>query len=150
MSTNGTAKHAPIPVATRLRQLLAEKDILVVPGVYDGFRARIALEVGFDCLYMVRTLPKNLLGKLHTNTRKPGAGTCASKLGQTDLGFASLNDMREHGEMIANLNTGTPLIADAHTGYGGPNMVARTVAQYHRSGIAGLHIEDQPEECAGY
>lgn len=25
----------------------------------------------------------------------------------------------------------------------GPNMVARTVAQYHRSGVAGLHIEDQ-------
>lgn len=51
--------------------------------------------------------------------------------------------MREHGEMIANLDTGTPLIADADTGYGGPNMVARTVAQYTRSGIAGLHIEDQ-------
>lgn len=51
--------------------------------------------------------------------------------------------MREHGEMIANLDAGTPLIADADTGYGGPNMVARTVAQYTRSGIAGLHIEDQ-------
>lgn len=45
--------------------------------------------------------------------------------------------------MIANLDAGTPLIADADTGYGGPNMVARTVAQYTRSGIAGLHIEDQ-------
>ena len=45
--------------------------------------------------------------------------------------------------MIANLNPSVPLIADADTGYGGPNMVARTVAQYHRSGVAGLHIEDQ-------
>jgi len=51
--------------------------------------------------------------------------------------------MREHAEMIANLNVAVPLIADADTGYGGPNMVARTVAQYHRSGVAGLHIEDQ-------
>lgn len=51
--------------------------------------------------------------------------------------------MREHAEMIANLNPSIPLIADADTGYGGPNMVARTVSQYHRSGIAGLHIEDQ-------
>lgn len=25
----------------------------------------------------------------------------------------------------------------------GPNMVARTIAAYHRSGVAGLHIEDQ-------
>jgi 2-methylisocitrate lyase-like PEP mutase family enzyme len=72
-----------------------------------------------------------------------GAGTCASRLGQPDLGFASLNDMRAHAEMIANLDTSTPLIADADTGYGGPNMVARTVEQYHRSGVAGLHIEDQ-------
>lgn len=55
MSTNGTTKHAPIPATTRLRQLVQEKDILVVPGVYDGFSARIALQVGFDCLYMVRT-----------------------------------------------------------------------------------------------
>lgn len=45
--------------------------------------------------------------------------------------------------MIANLNQRVPLIADADTGYGGPNMVARTVAQYHRAGVAGLHIEDQ-------
>lgn len=51
--------------------------------------------------------------------------------------------MREHAEMIANLNPNIPLIADADTGYGGPNMVARTVAQYHRSGVAALHIEDQ-------
>ena len=27
--------------------------IVVCPGVYDGFSARIALDVGFDCLYMV-------------------------------------------------------------------------------------------------
>lgn len=39
--------------ATRLRQLIAEKDIVVAPGVFDGFSARIALDVGFDCLYMV-------------------------------------------------------------------------------------------------
>jgi 2-methylisocitrate lyase-like PEP mutase family enzyme len=38
----------------RLRALLAEKDkIIVCPGVYDGLTARIALNTGFDCLYMV-------------------------------------------------------------------------------------------------
>jgi len=74
---------------------------------------------------------------------KTGAGTCASKLGQPDLGLATLNDMREHAEMIANLDPRVPLIADADTGYGGPNNVARTVEQYHRSGVAALHIEDQ-------
>lgn len=51
--------------------------------------------------------------------------------------------MHAHADMIANLDPGTPLIADADTGYGGPAMVARTVAAYHRAGVAGLHIEDQ-------
>lgn len=37
----------------RLRELLAGKDIVVGPGVYDGLTARIALNEGFDCLYMV-------------------------------------------------------------------------------------------------
>lgn len=51
--------------------------------------------------------------------------------------------MRAHAEMIANIDPRVPLIADADTGYGGPIMVARTVEQYARSGVAGLHIEDQ-------
>lgn len=34
--------------------MLAEKDkVVVAPGVYDGLTTRIALETGFDCLYMV-------------------------------------------------------------------------------------------------
>lgn len=51
--------------------------------------------------------------------------------------------MRENAEMIANLDSNVPLIADADTGFGGPAMVARTVAMYSRSGVAALHIEDQ-------
>ena len=45
--------------------------------------------------------------------------------------------------MIASLDSSIPLIADADTGYGGPIMVARTVEQYARGGVAGMHIEDQ-------
>lgn len=51
--------------------------------------------------------------------------------------------MRAHAEMIATIDPDVPLIADADTGYGGPLMVARTVEAYSRSGVAGLHIEDQ-------
>ena len=40
--------------ATRLkRRLQKTKDLIVCPGVYDGFSARIALSVGFDTMYMV-------------------------------------------------------------------------------------------------
>lgn len=36
-----------------------------------------------------------------------------------DIGVATLNDMRDNAEMIANINPDVPLIADADTGYGG-------------------------------
>ncbi|KAI3551749.1 hypothetical protein CABS01_04553 [Colletotrichum abscissum] len=126
MTSSNDSSSTPVSAATKLRQRLSETDdLILLPGVYDGFSARIALEVGFDGLYMT------------------GAGTSASKLGLPDLGFATLDDMRSHAEMLANLDPNIPLVADADTGYGGPNMVARTVTQYARSGVAGLHIEDQ-------
>jgi hypothetical protein len=41
--------------ATKLRRIVGDEHaFLVCPGVYDGFSARIALQVGFDGLYMVR------------------------------------------------------------------------------------------------
>lgn len=41
------------PATTLKRRLECTKDLIVCPGVYDGFSARIALSVGFDALYMV-------------------------------------------------------------------------------------------------
>ncbi|KAI0031706.1 Pyruvate/Phosphoenolpyruvate kinase-like domain-containing protein [Vararia minispora EC-137] len=112
--------------ATKLRRTLeSTKELVVAPGIYDGFSARIALQVGFDTLYMT------------------GAGTTASRLGHADLGIATQTDMVAHASMIALLDPSVPLIADADTGYGGPIMVARTVELYARGGVAGLHIEDQ-------
>lgn len=51
LDTNGTRT---LQGGMALRRLLAGDDIVVAPGVYDGFSARIAHEVGFDCIYMVR------------------------------------------------------------------------------------------------
>ena len=51
--------------------------------------------------------------------------------------------MRAHAEMIANLDKSVPLIADMDTGFGAPIMVARSVEEYCRAGVAGFHIEDQ-------
>jgi 2-methylisocitrate lyase-like PEP mutase family enzyme len=56
--------------------------------------------------------------------------------------------MRDNAEMIASLDPSMPVIADADTGYGGPIMVSRTVAQYARSGVAAMHIEDQVSKTA--
>ncbi|KAF9031216.1 Phosphoenolpyruvate/pyruvate domain-containing protein [Hymenopellis radicata] len=111
--------------ATRLRQMLARPGIVVAPGICDGISARCALEAGFDCLY------------------QSGAATTASRMGQPDLAIATLNDFVEAGQMVSSLNPSVPVIADADVGFGGPAMVARTVRQYARAGIAALHIEDQ-------
>ena len=54
---------------------------------------------------------------------KTGAGTTASRLGMADLGVASRTDMKEHADMIANLDPGKITIADMDTGYGGRRLV---------------------------
>ena len=40
-----------------------------------------------------------------------------------DLGVASRTDMKEHADMIANLDPSKMLIADMDTGYGGKFLV---------------------------
>ncbi|KAI9720317.1 MAG: hypothetical protein M1828_005701 [Chrysothrix sp. TS-e1954] len=122
-------KTTPPSAAKKLRDMLADRSkTIVAPGVFDGLTARLALSTGFDCLYMT------------------GAGTSMSRLGWADLGMATFNDMSDNADMIANLDPSVPLIADADTGYGGPLMVHRTTKAYARSGVAGLHIEDQIQE----
>ncbi|KAF8633332.1 hypothetical protein AX17_004504 [Amanita inopinata Kibby_2008] len=120
--TEGALSDNP---ATRLRQLLARPGIVVAPGICDGISARCALEAGFNCLY------------------QSGAATTASRLGQPDLAIATLNDFVDTARMVCSLDPTTPVIADADTGFGGPAMIARTVTQYARAGVAALHIEDQ-------
>lgn len=116
--------------STRLRELLKGPDIVVAPGAYDGFSARLVEAAGFKAAYMT------------------GAGTAASHLGQPDLGLTTLTEMATHAAHLAGCLS-IPLIADADTGYGNVLNVVRTVREYERAGVAGLHIEDQvaPKKC---
>ncbi|OGK93199.1 MAG: carboxyvinyl-carboxyphosphonate phosphorylmutase [Candidatus Rokubacteria bacterium GWC2_70_24] len=116
--------------STRLRDLLKGPDIVVAPGAYDGFSARLVEAAGFKAAYMT------------------GAGTAASHLGQPDLGLTTLTEMATHAAHLAGCLS-IPLIADADTGYGNVLNVVRTVREYERAGVAGLHIEDQvaPKKC---
>lgn len=48
---------APLSGAKKLRELLKDQSkIVVAPGVFDGFTARLALAAGFDALYMVSAI----------------------------------------------------------------------------------------------
>ncbi len=114
---------------TQLRNLLEASRLLALPGVYDGIGARMAEQAGFKSIYMT------------------GAGTAAS-MGYPDFGIISMTEMVEHATMIATA-VNVPLIADADTGFGNELNVTRTVREYERGGVAGLHIEDQvsPKRC---
>ena len=115
---------------TRLRQMLNAPGIIVAPGAYDGFSARLIEAAGFQAVYMT------------------GAGTAASHLGQPDLGLATLTEMANHAGHLASCvslpvsRTPTPATATSLN-------VVRTVREYEKAGVAGLHIEDQvaPKKC---
>lgn len=55
-----TVEEFVLPATQLKRRLEDTKDLIVCPGVYDGFSARIALSVGFDALYMVSNMPNDL------------------------------------------------------------------------------------------
>ncbi|HYB44215.1 MAG TPA: isocitrate lyase/PEP mutase family protein [Candidatus Methylomirabilis sp.] len=114
----------------RLRQLVNQKQGLVVPGAYDAVSAKLVERAGFPAVYMT------------------GFGTSASRLGLPDIGFAGLAEMADHARNMAAA-VSIPLIADADTGYGNALNVRRAVAIYEAAGVAGLHLEDQqlPKRC---
>jgi 2,3-dimethylmalate lyase len=116
---------------TRLRALLAGPDVLVAPGAYDALSARLIAQAGFQAVYMT------------------GFGTAASVLGQPDVGLLTMSEMVSRASALAAVTGDLPLIADADTGYGNPVNVRRTIREYERAGVAGLHIEDQvwPKKC---
>ncbi len=113
----------------RLRTLLAQPAMVVAPGSYDAISARAIDAAGFDAVYMT------------------GAGTAAA-LGFPDFGLVTMTEMVANAQRIAR-SVDIPLIADADTGYGNELNVWRTVQEYERAGVAGIHIEDQdfPKKC---
>jgi 2,3-dimethylmalate lyase len=124
-------KDSAMRVTTRLRELLAGPDLLVAPGAYDALSARLIAQAGFSAVYMT------------------GFGTSASVLGQPDVGLLTMGEMLSRAAALAAVTGDLPLIADADTGYGNPINVRRTIREYERAGVAGLHIEDQvwPKKC---
>ncbi|KIX94707.1 uncharacterized protein Z520_09397 [Fonsecaea multimorphosa CBS 102226] len=123
---NGEGKKPWRQAATILREMINDPEkIVVCPGVYDGYTARIALDMGFDALYMT------------------GAGTAASRIGAPDLGIINMIEMAGNASMIAGLDWRVPVIADADTGFGSSLSAARTAKTYIEGNVAALHIEDQ-------
>jgi 2-methylisocitrate lyase-like PEP mutase family enzyme len=117
-------------MTTRLKQLLGGTRCIVAPGVADAFAARMVAMEGFDACYMT------------------GFGTSLTRLGMPDIGLLTLSEMVDNAARIADACS-MPLVADADTGYGNAMNVRRTIRDYERAGVAGVHLEDQawPKRC---
>lgn len=115
---------------TRLRALIGAGRCIIAPGVADALAARLVALEGFDVVYMT------------------GFGTSLTRLGMPDVGLLTATEMVDNAYRIADA-CGLPLVADADTGYGNPINMRRTIRDYEKAGVAGVHIEDQawPKRC---
>ena len=93
-------------------------------GTVNAYSAIMAEKVGHQAIYL------------------SGGGVAASSLGVPDLGITSLADVLEDAKRITQA-TSLPLLVDADTGWGGSFNIARCVQEMIKSGVAGIHIEDQ-------
>jgi 2-methylisocitrate lyase-like PEP mutase family enzyme len=116
----------------RLRELIEQPGITLIPGAYDALSARIIVSHGFEAV------------------GTGGYAATGTLLGEPDVGQMTMHDYVDHYGRVAQ-SVDVPVFADADTGFGGPNNVRRCVRAFERAGVAGMFIEDQqsPKRC-GY
>lgn len=103
---------------------------VVLPGAFNALTARAIERAGFEAIYL------------------SGATLANGLLGVPDIGLTTLSEATLHATRCAAV-TSIPIISDADTGFGGSDNAARTVEEFERAGLSGLHIEDQefPKRC---
>ena len=116
--------------ADRLRTLLEEPGLLLMPCCYDALSARLIERAGFPLSFM------------------SGFAVAATRLALPDTGLISYGEIVDQGRAVCDA-VSIPVIGDADTGYGNPVNVKRTVNGYARAGFACAMIEDQlaPKRC---
>ena len=116
--------------AKTLRALIGAPDILVLPGIFDGFSARLVEYSGYKAAFVT------------------GSGVSESRLGQPDVGLMGLD---ESVAAVRSMSACTSLVmlADGDTGYGNAVNVYHTVRAFEHAGASGLMLEDQvwPKRC---
>jgi 2-methylisocitrate lyase-like PEP mutase family enzyme len=114
----------------RLRLILGQPGLALMPCCFDALSARLVERAGFDLTFM------------------SGFAVSAARLGAPDTGLISYGEMLDQGRNIC-ASVDIPVLGDADTGYGNALNVKRTVAGYAQVGFACLMIEDQvaPKRC---
>jgi 2-methylisocitrate lyase-like PEP mutase family enzyme len=114
----------------KLKQRLAEKKILVAPGIYDALTGLIAEQAGAEAVYL------------------SGASIAYTRLGRSDIGLVSMNEVADTVAAVRD-RVSIPIVVDADNGFGNALNVQRTVRVFERMGAAALQLEDQtmPKRC---
>jgi len=109
----------------RLRDMLAEPGLVVMPAVWDGLSAKLAAGAGFQTAFL------------------SGSCVAASRLGGPDLDLVSFGEMFDSFNMVHGAAPQTLVLADGDHGHGNAMNVQRTVRAYGRAGAAAVLIEDK-------
>lgn len=118
---------------TLLKQSVAARRGLLVPGAANALAARVIEACGFEAVYL------------------SGAGLTNTFYGIPDLGFISLQDIAQHTAAIRDA-VALPLIVDIDTGFGNALNVRHTVRTVERAGANAIQLEDQvsPKKCGHF
>lgn len=108
----------------QLRSLLARPGIVVAPGAFDPVSARLVEREGFEAVYV------------------GSYATAAARLGLPDAGLLGMREMVDHAAAVVGAVDRIPVIADAENGFGTAATLWRTVREFERAGVAGIHLED--------
>lgn len=116
--------------ARKLRDLIAAKEITMIPGVGSPLELRLIEAAGFEAAYV------------------SGYATAAARFGLPDIGLIGFREV-EAMVTAASAVSDLPLIIDCDTGYGDIANVRQTVRAFEAAGAAALQIEDQswPKRC---
>ena len=119
-------------VRKRLRELLAQPGLTLMPGAYDALSARIIEAQGFDAVVA------------------GGYAAVGSMLAQPDTGQSNMRDYADHYARICAA-VELPVYVDGDNGFGGVNNARQMVRGFEAAGVAGFFISDQtfPNRC-GY
>ncbi len=112
------------------RKLVEAKEILVLPGVFNGFSVRLVERHGYKAAAI------------------SGAGLSESLLGFADRGILTFDENLRACRALAGC-TSLPMLADADTGYGNALNVYFVTRAFEQAGLAAISIEDQvwPKRC---
>ncbi|MGZ8231574.1 MAG: isocitrate lyase/PEP mutase family protein [Burkholderiales bacterium] len=115
----------------QLKALIEAPEILIMPGVYDGYTTRLAARAGF------------------TAASISGAGVSESRLGWVDRGVLTFDENLANARHLADCADDLLLRVDADTGYGNAINVHFVVRAFEKAGMAALMFEDQvwPKRC---